>query len=80
MPLRIHKHPKITTRDGEGKINGFLVPIYNMHDGFIAEENSPKQVYLTVCDAGQIKGPYLHMKRWGSLPVSAVTSALLLRP
>jgi dTDP-4-dehydrorhamnose 3,5-epimerase len=65
MPLRIHKHPKILTRNSNGNINGFLIPIYNNHDGFIAEENSPKQVYLTVCDAGQIKGPHLHMKRRG---------------
>lgn len=65
MPLRLHKHPKISTRNSEGKITGFLVPIYNHHDGFIAGENSPKQVYLTVCDVGQIKGPHLHMKRWG---------------
>lgn len=65
MPLRVFKHPKIMTRDKGGNLNGFLVPIYNMHDGFVAEENSPKQVYLTVCDVGQIKGPHLHMVRWG---------------
>jgi len=65
MTLRTHKHPKILTRDGKGNINGFLIPIYNNHDDFIQDSNSPKQVYLTVCDPGQIKGPHLHMKRWG---------------
>jgi len=65
MTLRTYEHPKIATKDSEGNINGFLIPIYNIHDGFIAGTNSPKQVYLTVCNAGQIKGPHLHMKRWG---------------
>jgi len=36
MTFRTYKHPKIVTKDGEGKINGFLVPIYNMHDGVVA--------------------------------------------
>jgi dTDP-4-dehydrorhamnose 3,5-epimerase len=65
MPLRAQKHPKIITRDSSGNTTGFLVPIFNMHDSFVTAENSPKQVYLTVCDVGQIKGPHLHMKRWG---------------
>jgi len=65
MTLRTHKHPKIVTRDKSGNRNGFLVPIYNIHDNFISAENSPKQVYITVCDIGQVKGPHLHLKRWG---------------
>ena len=65
MPLRIHKHPQISTRNSNGSINGFLIPIYNINDGFITNGNEPQQVYLTVCDVGQIKGPHLHKKRWG---------------
>ena len=65
MTLRIQKHPKHVTKNRFGKSNGFLIPIFNVHDGFIAGENSPQQVYLTVCDVGEVKGPHLHKKRWG---------------
>ena len=65
MTLRIHKHQKHTTKNRFDKPNGFLIPIFNVHDGFIEPENFPKQVYLTVCDVGEIKGPHLHLKRWG---------------
>ena len=65
MSLRIQKHPKHSTKDRKGKPNGSLIPIYNMHDGFVAPENYPKQVYLTICDVGAVKGPHLHKKRWG---------------
>lgn len=65
MALRIHKHTQHVTKNRFGKSNGFLIPIFNIHDGFIAPANCPKQVYLTVCDIGEIKGPHLHMKRWG---------------
>lgn len=65
MALRVLKHPKHTTKNRFNKINGFLIPIFNVHDGLIAPENYPKQIYLTVCEVGEIKGPHLHMKRWG---------------
>lgn len=65
MSLRVQEHTKHSTKDRSGNINGFLVPIYNMHDGFIESENAPKQVYLTVCDVAKVKGPHLHKKRWG---------------
>lgn len=65
MPLRQHKHPKILTKDNKGNANGFLIPIYSIHDSFVAEEHQPKQIYLTVCNVNQIKGPHLHLKRWG---------------
>ena len=65
MTLRVQKHPKIPTRAQAGHVNGFLIPIYNEHDGFLDGENAPKQVYLTVCDPGQVKGPHLHYKRRG---------------
>lgn len=65
MQLRIQKHPKIITRDNDKKENGFLVPIFNIHDNFIDPTHLPKQVYLTVVSPGTIKGPHLHMKRCG---------------
>jgi dTDP-4-dehydrorhamnose 3,5-epimerase-like enzyme len=42
-----------------------LVPIFNIHDGSIDFVHYPKQVYLTVCYPGEIKGPHLHLIRWG---------------
>jgi len=65
MEFLIQKHPKIVTRNKEGKINGWLLPIYNINDGLIALEQHPKQVYLTVVAPKEIKGPHLHLKRWG---------------
>lgn len=65
MTLRVFPHNRFTTKGSEGQPNGFLIPIFNHHDGFIPEGRQPKQVYLTVCSAGSVKGPHLHMKRWG---------------
>jgi len=65
MSLRTHKHPKHITKNRFNIPNGFLIPIFNVFDGFITKENYPKQVYITVCDVGEIKGPHLHKKRWG---------------
>ncbi len=65
MPLRVQKHASYVTKNRFGKPNGFLVPIFNVYDGFIPEENYPQQVYLTVCDVGEVKGPHLHNKRRG---------------
>jgi len=33
---------------------------------FIGEDHLPKQVYLTVCEPGMVKGPHLHKTRWGA--------------
>ena len=60
----VHKHPKIETKNRFGDSNGFLVPIFNVHDGVINEEQYPQQVYLTVANPMEVKGPHLHMKRW----------------
>jgi mannose-6-phosphate isomerase-like protein (cupin superfamily) len=65
MKLRTIPHNRYSTKGSDGQANGFLVPIYNVHEGFVPGERSPKQVYLTVCSAGTRKGPHLHMKRWG---------------
>jgi len=63
--MLVHPHPKIATRAVDGTENGFLVPIFNVHDGVIKPEQHPQQVYVTVIAPWQIKGPHLHLKRWG---------------
>lgn len=65
MKLRTLRHPKIVTRDRNGVPNGYLVPIYNIHDEFFAPGHEPQQVYLTVVAPGAIKGPHLHHVRTG---------------
>lgn len=65
MALKFLKHPKIVTKDSNNDVNGFLVPIFNIHDNFLDADRLPKQVYLTVVSPGAVKGPHLHMKRWG---------------
>jgi len=65
MDIRTQKHSKFTTK-GKGNVqNGYLVPIYNINDGFFAKGNEPKQVYLTVISPGAKKGPHLHYIRTG---------------
>ena len=65
MKLRVMPHKRISTKGSDGRVNGFLIPIYNLHDRFILEAQQPEQVYLTVCTPGSRKGPHLHFKRWG---------------
>ncbi|MBK8809916.1 MAG: WxcM-like domain-containing protein [Acidobacteria bacterium] len=65
MEIRTVTHPKFVTRDGDGEVNGFLVPLFNEHDGFFAEGKEPRQVYLTTVLPGKIKGPHLHFVRTG---------------
>jgi hypothetical protein len=65
MSLKIQRHPKIITKCKDDRPNGWLVPLFNVHDDFLDEGKYPKQVYLTVISVGKFKGPHLHMKRWG---------------
>lgn len=65
MELRTLPHRKFVTRDQKGVSNGFLVPIYNLHDGFFAPGREPQQVYLTVVAPRAAKGPHLHLIRTG---------------
>lgn len=65
MSLCVQCHPRIVTRRPAGGENGWLVPIFNVHDGVIDAERHPQQVYLTVIAPGEVKGPHLHRKRWG---------------
>lgn len=59
------KSQKIETKNSEGDINGYLVPIYNKNDTFYPDGMIPEQVYLTVINPKQIKGPHLHFIRTG---------------
>ena|ERR1043166_2824148 len=65
MPLVVQPHPRIATRNSNGSPNGWLVPIFNVHDQLISSAQHPQQVYLTVVAPGEVKGPHLHLKRWG---------------
>ena len=65
MNIRTQKHPRIVTKHKDGAANGYLIPLYNIHDGFFAPGAEPKQVYLTVVNTGEKKGPHLHFIRTG---------------
>lgn len=62
--LRTRKNTLFATKGRDGAPNGTLLPLFNVHDGFVAEAQHPKQVYLTTVAPGAVKGPHLHMKRW----------------
>jgi dTDP-4-dehydrorhamnose 3,5-epimerase-like enzyme len=63
--IKIKKNKKIITKNKENKINGFLIPIFNINEKFFKNKDYPKQVYVTVVNPGSIKGPHLHYKRRG---------------
>ncbi len=63
--MKTKSNPKIETKDSSGNINGYLIPIYNIHEGFHEQNKEPQQVYLTVVNKGTIKGPHLHHIRTG---------------
>lgn len=65
LSVRRLSHQVFETKDKEGEPNGFLVPIFNVHEKWVADEQHPQQVYLTVVSPGKVKGPHLHLKRWG---------------
>lgn len=63
--IKIKENKKIITKNKKNKINGFLIPIFNVNDKFFKKKEYPKQVYVTVVNVGSIKGPHLHYKRRG---------------
>jgi dTDP-4-dehydrorhamnose 3,5-epimerase-like enzyme len=67
MKLRVFPHRRFDTKGADGQANGFLIPVYNVHEQFLPAERAPQQVYLSVCGIGARKGPHLHQKRWGYL-------------
>lgn len=50
----------IRTKDADGKPNGWLLPLWNVHE---RPDLRPDQVYLTTVAPGMSKGPHLHKKR-----------------
>lgn len=65
MEIRTITHPKFVTKGESGDPNGYLVPIYNLNEGFFAEGKEPQQVYLTTVLPNTVKGPHLHNIRTG---------------
>lgn len=65
MEIRWITHKKFTTKTEHGEVNGFLVPLYNVHEKFFSAGKEPQQVYLTSVLPGMIKGPHLHFIRTG---------------
>jgi dTDP-4-dehydrorhamnose 3,5-epimerase len=65
MSIATKANKKFVTKDHDGEANGFLVTIYNLHEGFFPAGMEPQQVYLTVISPRQIKGPHLHFIRTG---------------
>ena len=65
MDIQTKSNTKFITKDHSNQANGFLVPIYNIHEGFFPPGKEPQQVYLTVIGPKQIKGPHLHYIRTG---------------
>jgi dTDP-4-dehydrorhamnose 3,5-epimerase-like enzyme len=63
--IRTQEHRRIVTRDDRGQANGYLVPLYNVHEGFFKPGDEPQQVYLTAVAPGTVKGPHLHLVRRG---------------
>lgn len=63
--IRTQCHKKIVTKNEHGDTNGYLVPLYNVHDGFFKQGDEPQQVYLTVVSPHCTKGPHLHFIRTG---------------
>lgn len=65
MIIQTKTNSKFVTRDCANQPNGFLVTLYNVHDGLFSPGKEPQQVYLTVIAPHQIKGPHLHFIRTG---------------
>jgi dTDP-4-dehydrorhamnose 3,5-epimerase len=65
MNIRTVENKRFVTKGSDGEANGFLVPIYNINDGFFAPGKEPQQVYMTTVLPGKVKGPHLHFIRTG---------------
>jgi dTDP-4-dehydrorhamnose 3,5-epimerase len=79
MTTKSKTNSKFVTKDHENHPNGFLVPIYNIHDGFFDPGKEPQQVYLTVIGPRQIKGPHLHFIRTGCFTCIKGNARFVLR-
>lgn len=57
--IKLEKHDTKDVRDQH--INGSLTVVWRDWDNFI--KNSPKMVYVSSVNPGEIKGPHIHTKR-----------------
>jgi dTDP-4-dehydrorhamnose 3,5-epimerase-like enzyme len=48
---------------GSQRINGYIISLWKDWEKILPQE--PKQCYLNVSFPHEIKGPHLHMQRWG---------------
>ena len=67
--------PRIPTKDSTGKPNGWLQPLWNIHDG-----PPIAQVYALGIEPKGVKGPHLHLKRRGLFTCLAGEVLLVIRP
>lgn len=65
---------KIETKDSDGKVNGWLIPLWNALE---RPDLRPEQVYVTAIAPRSRKGPHLHMKREGRFYV--ISGEVLMR-
>ncbi len=79
MKIKTLKHSKFVTKSSSNEINGFLVPIYNIHDQFFDKDTRPEQVYLTVIKKNSSKGPHLHYIRTGCFTCIKGNAAIILK-
>lgn len=57
--IELEKH--VTKDIHDGHLNGDLTVIWRDWDKIL--KNSPKMIYLTSVNPGEVKGPHLHLKR-----------------
>lgn len=79
MKIKEKINSKFLTKNSEGNINGFLVPIYNINDDFFPKGQEPQQVYLTVIAKDKMKGPHLHFVRTGCFTCIRGNSRFILK-
>jgi hypothetical protein len=65
VKISCKENKKFITYNEDHEANGFLVPIYNVHEEFFPLGIVPQQVYLTVIAPLDRKGPHLHYIRTG---------------
>lgn len=67
---------RIETHCADGKVNGFVVPIWNINED---PDLLPHQVYMTAVAPRSQKGPHLHMVRRGMFCCVSGSVRIVLR-
>lgn len=60
--IKTKNNVKIVTKNKDSKVNGSLLTIFNINEGFV---KPPPQIYITTVLPNETKGPHLHQKRAG---------------